>query len=67
MTRDNDPKTTGRLGGDAARPALDATSSRGLLEREPPLTSMLPNTHYFEIDSVLAGARYVVWVATPRG
>ncbi|WP_077035780.1 alpha/beta hydrolase [Pelomonas sp. KK5] len=28
---------------------------------------MFPRTHYFEVDSVLAGARYAVWVTLPIG
>lgn len=30
-----------------------------------PAASMFPRTHYFEIDSETAGARYAVWVTTP--
>jgi predicted alpha/beta superfamily hydrolase len=36
-----------------------------LVEAVPPLTSTLPNTRYFEIESRLAGARYAIWVTTP--
>jgi predicted alpha/beta superfamily hydrolase len=36
-----------------------------LAEREPPLTSMLPHTRYFEVDSKQIGARFAVWVTTP--
>ncbi len=32
---------------------------------EPPLSSVLPNTDYFEVVSRHAGARYAIWVTTP--
>ena len=31
-----------------------------------PIDTMFQNTQYFEIDSVKAGARYAVWVTTPK-
>jgi predicted alpha/beta superfamily hydrolase len=31
------------------------------------MSTLLPNTRYFEVDSALAGARYAVWVTTPAG
>lgn len=49
----------------AALPAAPAAATGRLVEGQPPLSAMLPNTRYFEIDSVKAGARYAVWVVTP--
>src|SRR5262245_43237763 len=36
-----------------------------LVEMSPPLSAVLPNTSYFEVDSRKAGARYAVWVTVP--
>ncbi|MDT9601014.1 alpha/beta hydrolase [Sphingosinicella rhizophila] len=52
----------------AAMPAAVKGQARasGLLSGiVPPLSAMLPNTDYFEIDSVRAGARYAIWVTRP--
>jgi predicted alpha/beta superfamily hydrolase len=43
----------------AARPKLRPS--------DPPMSSLLPSTRYFEIDSAVAGARYAIWVTTPAG
>jgi predicted alpha/beta superfamily hydrolase len=50
-----------------ARAAATASAPGRLVQSQPPLAAMLPTTSYFEIDSVKAGARYAVWVATPTG
>jgi len=31
------------------------------------MSTLLPSTRYFEIDSAIAGARYAIWVSTPGG
>jgi predicted alpha/beta superfamily hydrolase len=41
------------------------SQSSQLVERQPPLTAMLPNTRYFEVDSRQVGGRFGVWVTTP--
>jgi predicted alpha/beta superfamily hydrolase len=38
-----------------------------LESKQHPLSAILPDTEYFEIDSKIAGARYGVWVNTPYG
>ncbi len=34
-------------------------------ETSPPLSAMLPNTRYFELESKAVGTRFGVWVTTP--
>jgi predicted alpha/beta superfamily hydrolase len=43
----------------------DRPRGPGLSESQPPVSATLSNTRYFEIDSVLAGARFAVWITTP--
>ncbi len=40
-------------------------SSPQLEQLQPPLSAVLRDTTYFEIESALAGARYAIWVTTP--
>jgi predicted alpha/beta superfamily hydrolase len=41
------------------------TQSPQLVERQPQLEAMLPNTRYFEVESRRVGGRFGVWVTTP--
>jgi hypothetical protein len=34
---------------------------------DPPMSTLLPATRYYEVDSAIAGARYAIWVSTPAG
>ena len=52
----------GATAGSAAKPRADTRGAN-----MPPMASMLPDTDYFEIDSVHAKARYAIWVTTPPG
>ena len=36
-----------------------------LIEQQFPAWALLPNTRYFEVESVIADARYAVWVTVP--
>ncbi|WP_165191441.1 alpha/beta hydrolase [Caulobacter soli] len=72
MTNDIDRRTAIALTAGAALSATTAQAAAdgkatGLVERQPQMSAILPNTHYFEIDSARAGARYAIWVTTPSG
>ncbi len=59
----------GGLAAATTAPALahTAVSLSGQFEPMPlPAASMFPQTHYFEVDSVKANARYGVWVTIPK-
>lgn len=51
--------------GDKPATSLETASTERFRARPLPAASMFPRTHYFEIDSEKAGARYAVWVTTP--
>lgn len=46
----------------SAQAGRPATLEAGIV---PPLSSVLPNTDYFEIELARAGARYAIWVTKP--
>lgn len=51
-----------------AVPAAARAQTKGpgeFVSKDLPVATMLSRTHYFEIDSVKAGARYAVWVTVP--
>jgi predicted alpha/beta superfamily hydrolase len=54
--------------GAAAPIAAQRRSGGGTLRRSnPSISTLLPATHYYEVDSAVAGARYAIWVTTPAG
>lgn len=59
----------GGLAAAASMPAI-ARSSTALpgdfQAMQMPSSSVFPRTNYFEVDSIKAGARYAVWVTTPK-
>lgn len=42
------------------------TRTAGLVDGQPRMAAMLSNTRYFEVDSAHVGARFAIWVTTPR-
>lgn len=50
-----------------AAAAKPATRQAGPFRPMPlPAATMFPHTHYFEMDSAKAGARYGIWITLPR-
>jgi predicted alpha/beta superfamily hydrolase len=47
--------------------AQGRTGSLRMRPSDPPISTLLPNTRYFEVTSAVAGARYAIWVTTPAG